>query len=347
MKNLQDNIGGKFTAFSYTPNLLLLGTNLGEILQLELPSRKAKYFDLDGIVLSLDCNYGSTIWAAGTDLGVLFIKKTHSRFGKRTYSDFGEGHEIRQVRFYKEFSLAVNTIEKVELLFLRDLKLGFDCQRVTIINEGKVNYTQLNEQDEGIAMLNNIPNQDPSAQQKPKIDKNLMRDIIQILTMPVKKNKNETLLIVASLDMLKFIIIRGQAEEVIEASTILRPDSVERGWIPTVSWMIPENQSRRCVIVYWKNLVIMIKNDGYDYMICGHNVLAKNYVWGAVLANRIVCMVDEKYSMRLETFENLFSNSSTDSKKQVFGGEIQLPQELINNCRTVCVREDGEISRTS
>ena len=94
-------------------------------------------------------------------------------------------------------------------------------------------------------------------------------------------------------------------------------------------------------------MVIMIKNDGYDYMICGHNVLPKNYVWGAVLANRIVCMVDEKYSMRLETFENLFSSSSTNSKKQVFGGEIQLPQELIDNCRTVCVREDGSISKTS
>jgi hypothetical protein len=51
--------------------------------------------------------------------------------------------------------------------------------------------------------------------------------------------------------------------------------------------------------------------------------------------------------MRLETFENLFSSSSTNSKKQVFGGEIQLPQELIDNCRTVCVREDGSISKTS
>lgn len=91
----------------------------------------------------------------------------------------------------------------------------------------------------------------------------------------------------------------------------------------------------------------MVKNDGYDYMICGHNVLCKNYVWGAVLANKFVCMVDESYRMRLETFENLFSNRYTDSKKQVFGGEIQLPEALINNCRTVCVKEDGSITRTS
>jgi hypothetical protein len=135
LKSVRDNIGGKFTAFSYTPNLLLLGTNLGEVLQIELPSKKSKYFELDGVILTLDCNNTSKIWAAGTDIGVLFIKKTQSRFGKRTISDFGEGHEIRQVRFYNTNALVVNTIAKVEVIYLRDLKLGFDCQRVPLVED--------------------------------------------------------------------------------------------------------------------------------------------------------------------------------------------------------------------
>ena len=92
---------------------------------------------------------------------------------------------------------------------------------------------------------------------------------------------------------------------------------------------------------------MMVRNDGYEYMICGHNVLSKNYLWGAVLANRIVCMLDENYKMRLETFENLFSNVQAEQNRQVFGGEIELPKELVANFRTVCVREDGAISRTS
>jgi hypothetical protein len=144
MKNLKENIGGNFTAFSYTPQLLVLGTDLGEIMQMELPSKKVKYFDLDGTVLTIDCNFSSKIWAAGTDIGALFIKKTHSRFGKRTINDFGEGLEIRQIRFYKELSMVVSTIEKVEVIFLRDLKLGFDCQRFPIVEDKRVHYTQLN-----------------------------------------------------------------------------------------------------------------------------------------------------------------------------------------------------------
>ena len=61
-------------------------------------------------------------------------------------------------------------------------------------------------------MLNSIniaPEVGSGAQKKPRkpVDKNLMRDIIQILTMPIKNNRNERLLIIATLDMLKFIVI--------------------------------------------------------------------------------------------------------------------------------------------
>lgn len=232
IKDISDNLSGKYTAFSFTPKLLLIGTDLGEIMQLELPSKKVKYFELDGIVLTIDCNYSSKIWAAGTDLGVVFIKKTHSRFSKRTLNDFGDGHEIRQIRFYKENAVVINTIEKVEIIFLRDLKLGFDCRRYPIVENGKVHYTRLNKQDEGIAMLNSIrsPILDQESR-KPRrvIDKNLMRDVIQILTMPIRNNKDETLLIIATLDLIKFIIVVGHGDDFIEASTIMRPDSVERG----------------------------------------------------------------------------------------------------------------------
>ena len=115
---------------------------------MELPSNKIKYFDLDGVVLTLDCNYDGSTWAAGTDIGVLMIKKTNSRFAKKTYNDFGEGHEIRQIRFYKDNAMVVNTIEKVEIFYIRDLKLGLDCHRVSVVNKGKVHYTKINRQDE-------------------------------------------------------------------------------------------------------------------------------------------------------------------------------------------------------
>ena len=58
-------------------------------------------------------------------------------------------------------------------------------------------------------------------------------------------------------------------------------------------------------------------------------------------------MVDEKDQMRLETFENLFSQQDSQSNsKQVLGGETNLPKELVDNFRVVCIREDGFVSRT-
>lgn len=133
LKDLKDNFTGNFTAFSYSSNMLLLGSDLGEILQMELPSKTTKYFDLEGAILSIDSNFDDSYWAAGSDLGILFIKKTNSRFAKKTYNDFGEGKEIRQIRFYKENALVVSTLEKVEIVFLRDLKLGLDCTRVAVV----------------------------------------------------------------------------------------------------------------------------------------------------------------------------------------------------------------------
>ena len=160
-----------------------------------------------------------------------------------------------------------------------------------------------------------------------------VKNICQVLTMPI--DMYDTLNITASLDSLRFTIMN--AEGVKQGSKIKRPAGIEKGWVPTISWMTPLNESKKSVIVYWKDRVLMVRNHGLDFVICGTKLLLGNVIWGAVLGNRIVCMVFEDYNMRLETFENLFS--AEDSKKEVFGGNFELPKELRSMSRVISGKE--------
>lgn len=295
---------GKLTCFYFTKKLLVIGTDEGEIVELDRTKSKCRKFSLNGTIVSVDINNSSSVWAAGSSEGHILIKKSCGGWAKKTLNNFGEGRPITQVRFYKNMKMIVSTDCKVTRFVLRDIKLSFDVAKNVILSD--------------------------------------MTGIVQIITMPISKGK--TLNITGSLDKISFHILTEY--EIKFASEVERPDYIKRGWLPTVSWMITKPSKKRAIIVYWKDYVMMIRNDGLDYLVCGHKKLEKNILWGAVLGNKIVSMIDEDYVLRLETFENIFSSDSTDSKKAAIGGSFQLPKDLVDVSRTVCVRDDGNLSRT-
>jgi hypothetical protein len=98
------------------------------------------------------------------------------------------------VRFYKENACVVSTIEKVELIFIRDLKLGLDCTCVPIVKDSQVRFTRFNRQDQSIQSLNNqrfFLSTDSQVSNKisQPINQNHVVDIVQILSMPIRGDK--------------------------------------------------------------------------------------------------------------------------------------------------------------
>ena len=161
-------------------------------------------------------------------------------------------------------------------------------------------------------------------------------NITQIMTMPIRKR---TLLITAQLDKLLFTMISPVPGK---TKFLPRPEYIERGWAPIVSWVIQENRGFYNVIVFWKNYIYLIKKSQEgEYIIDAQKCLKSNIIWGTVLGNRVVCMLDEKYELTLQSVEYLFANFASGGG---FGGVHQLPKERLSDARTVCVREDGKIT---
>lgn len=73
-----------------------------------------------------------------------------------------------------------------------------------------------------------------------------------------------------------------------------------------------------------------------NFVICGQKSFESNLIWGCILGNRIVCMVDENLVMKLESVECLFSNFAGSGS---LGGQVSLPRERLVN--SILKSEDG------
>jgi hypothetical protein len=56
-------------------------------------------------------------------------------------------------------------------------------------------------------------------------------------------------------------------------SFIERPDYIEEGWQPIVSWMIHVEKKFAYIIIFWKNFIFLVKNDEEEFVICGQKQL--------------------------------------------------------------------------
>lgn len=164
-------------------------------------------------------------------------------------------------------------------------------------------------------------------------------NIVQVMYMPTKEGKG--LVIAAQLDQIYF----SRLDSPEDYQTIERPNFIEEGYAPILSWVIQEDKNIRNIIVFWKNLLLMItENDSGEFSISAQKFMEINVTWGTVLGNRIVCMIDENYEMQLQSVEYLFATFSSGGG---FGGAHQLPKERLLDSRIVGVRKDGGFIRSS
>jgi len=86
-KNFQETHKGKLTCMAKSQNLVLLGSDFGEVIEYTLKTKNKRVFKIGGVVLSIDINPSQKIWAAGSSNSHIFIKKV-DKWAKKTDFDF-------------------------------------------------------------------------------------------------------------------------------------------------------------------------------------------------------------------------------------------------------------------
>lgn len=158
--------------------------------------------------------------------------------------------------------------------------------------------------------------------------------------MPLPDIPNNAVVLTASMSKVEFSLLDPTPRVV---SHIPRPEYIEEGWQPVVSWMIHVEKSFCYVIIFWKDFIFLVKNDQDEFVLCGQKQMQKNMIWGTVLSNRIVCFVDEEYNMELRSVEYLFASFASGGG---FGGCHQLPKDRMVDTRVICTRADGSLTKS-
>lgn len=165
-------------------------------------------------------------------------------------------------------------------------------------------------------------------------------DVVQIMYMPMPNLPGNFLILTAQTNKVEFTLLNPKPRQI---SFIERPPYIEEGWLPVVSWMIHVEKNFAYIIIFWKNFILLVKNDEEEFVVCGQKQLEKNIVWGTVLSNRIICIVDEKYNMELRSVEYLFASLTSGGG---FGGNCQLPADRMLDSRVVSTRADGQQAKS-
>lgn len=307
---IEEQLKGKLTSFCVSKGskqIVILGSEFGEILEVDFKNGKIRSFSLSSKISTCDVSEEEKIFCVGTIKGEIFIKKTFGNWAKKKVTSFCKRGQIVQVRFFNDSDLLVCTNKDAFILSLTDMKLTFEVKTRHIFQ--------------------NSP------------------QILQILPIPFFQQLG-FIITITEVEHVRFISFqKGQARLIGE---IPKPEEVQKGLVPTVSYIEPQNKKNIFGVIFWGNFIYLFeyKNESSKVEIVKNIELETVIIWGEVLSNRIVCFLSEDYNIYFQHFEELFFSNRAEDEEREYLGELDLQRGKFLEAKVICVRDDGQLTRT-
>jgi len=145
--------------------------------------------------------------------------------------------------------------------------------------------------------------------------------IIDVSNLIIQKiEKHLTLVIVSTLEEIHYFWVKKAGIRYI--GKLERPQIIEKGWLPVLACMQPKNKEFYYSLIFWKNLALLVKVHGPNIILVGEKSFDRNLLWGTVIFNKVVFMVDYEYNIFIETLESLYISKKDQDGKYInfYGG---------------------------
>lgn len=150
---LKGQYSGSLTCFAFSADyrsLLVLATDQGEVVEIDLMQRKIRKHKLDVKIHSIDISPDREKWVAGLDNGEIYVKKTYGAWtSKRQKVD---DKPINQIRFASNDIAVIASDFNVHKIEIKDLKVMYDVTRTYILHSNRDKLIQLS-----ITIVDGIP----------------------------------------------------------------------------------------------------------------------------------------------------------------------------------------------
>lgn len=141
---LKDKYAGNISCFGLSADevsIMLVGTDQGDFLELDLVKKKVRKEKLGSPVLTVDISPNKELIAAGLESGEVFVKKSGGSWvNKKQRVD---DRPINQMRWAGNETLVTSTDRNLHRLVVKDLKVMFDITKTFIVQNCRDIITQI------------------------------------------------------------------------------------------------------------------------------------------------------------------------------------------------------------
>ena len=316
---IKNQINGQLVCFAVSEekkDLIIIGTDLGDVVEVELRQKKVRRHKLESRVTSLDISPDCEKFVAGLQTGEVYLKKTFGSWSSKRQKI--DDHPLLQVRFTTNDSILSVSESNIFRLELTDLKVIYDISKKPIIQNSTYPILEANFSGPRLVVC--------------------FVSHIQILDIEEKHVEGE----------------RKESGEIGMSGgpwILEKPDFVDGECAPSVSWLSLYNKREVFLLVFWGRFILLAKQEGGSLNLVGMKQLGQQVLWGQVLRNRVILVVFEDYEVHMlsvqTVFVNLMSGGGFEAKFKLSKLEYAHPRELkIEGC-TQAVKISGEIIRSS
>lgn len=258
--------------------IALFGTESGEIIECYPQDSKhpVRKNSLDGKITAIALSFEDDYYVAGSANSELLFKKTEGKMAKKFIKNLNQ-QKIGHIVFAENSSVLVGTL--------------FNVYHFSIIS-----YALLLE----VTMTAVIPRQPFIVMQiAPLIFEGVMK-------IAVAMNDRVTLYSLVKEDNKKEAHVFKVGTDIEDASMSIAPQNNK--WVPVVQW-IPTSATTAipCFLIFWKSKITLVEFHNTEYVISVQRVILTNIIWGTLLENRILCLVNNQLEIELLSLERIFS----------------------------------------
>lgn len=285
LNNLNAALDGQYTgvlcSYALSENnywISLFGTENGEIIEVILGEKVSiKKHTLDNKITVLAISPNDEYLAAGSQGSELLFKKTKGQMAKKYIKNLNQ-QKITSIKFTDNNAALVGTMFNVYYFVISSYSLLLEVTMTSVMLRQPSMVMQVTSHYQGGILRIVVA----------------LNDKVSLYGLIREENKKEAQVYKVGADV---------------EDELFNSASQNNKWPPAVDWILPESEEDPIrVVIFWKSKIWFIDFLSNNWVLKAPRDIGIKVVWGKVLQNRILCMVNTNLEIEFLSIDRVFSD---------------------------------------
>ncbi len=256
----------------------IFGTEDGEIIEVILGDKTTiKKHSLENKITVLAISPSDEYFAAGSMGSELMFKKTKGQMAKKYIKNLNQ-QKINSIKFTDNNAALVGTMFNVYYFVISSYSLLLEVTMTAVMPRQPSIVMQVASHFQGGILRIVVA----------------LNDKVSLFGLIREENKKEAQVFKVGADV---------------EDELFNSASVNNKWPPVVDWVLPEDEEDPIrVVIFWKTKIWFIDFKSNNWVLKAPRDIGTKVVWGKVLQNKILCMINTNLDIEFLSIDRVFSD---------------------------------------